>query len=96
MILLSFKYVYFKPLLRITRGKDTVETFATRLSLAIKHSKSVSQDEQWKYSTIAALYWRVQGDAVNAVNCLKFALLKSPDSYRVRISNFITLLQRYF
>ncbi|CAD5224078.1 unnamed protein product [Bursaphelenchus okinawaensis] len=68
------------PFLSITKGKDTVQSLATKLSLAM--SSKDNKKDLWKLSTIAALYWRLQGDAVNALNCLSYALKYSPKQYR--------------
>ncbi|CAD5231944.1 unnamed protein product [Bursaphelenchus xylophilus] len=69
-----------EPFLSIAKEKDTVESLATKLTLAMKSRNN--KDQLWKLSTIAALYWRLQGDAVNAVNCLSYALKYAPKQYR--------------
>lgn len=38
----------------------------------------------WELANLAALYWRVEGNPVNAVNCLRLALANSPSNARVR------------
>lgn len=46
---------------------------------------SDSQDGgvHWALSTVAALYWRVKGDAPNAITCLRHSLKNSPEQMRV-------------
>uniref|UniRef100_A0A914HIE4 Tetratricopeptide repeat protein 17 n=1 Tax=Globodera rostochiensis TaxID=31243 RepID=A0A914HIE4_GLORO len=58
-------------------GLDQIEHVAARLHFALK-----SDDVHWALSTLSALYWRVQGDPVNAIKCLRHSLFKSPRQFK--------------
>lgn len=42
------------------------------------------EDVHWTVTTAASLYWRVKGDAANAIKCLRHSLNSSPQEMRVR------------
>ena len=61
--------------------KETVEVVGTRISKALAKSRT-----SWVLGYLGALYWRVKGDAPNAINCLRMALMNVPADSRVCIS----------
>ncbi|KAI6238241.1 Tetratricopeptide repeat protein 17 [Aphelenchoides fujianensis] len=82
-------------LLTLATPQDSVRTIGARLSTAIKKAASSkskrpsmviniprSADLHWGISTLAALYWRVEGNAVNAINCLRHSLATAPDEMK--------------
>ncbi|KAI1719657.1 tetratricopeptide repeat protein 17 [Ditylenchus destructor] len=58
--------------------KERIEDVAEVLAVAIRTKKQNKQEVHWSLTTAAALYWRVRGDAVNAIECLRHALHNSP------------------
>uniref|UniRef100_A0A914XPD7 Tetratricopeptide repeat protein 17 n=1 Tax=Plectus sambesii TaxID=2011161 RepID=A0A914XPD7_9BILA len=69
--------------------KERIEHVAARLTLAMKISRiqehmSKGQDGgvHWTLTTVAALYWRVKGDALNAIKCLRHSLNNAPADMR--------------
>ncbi|KAH7730917.1 Protein T19A5.1 [Aphelenchoides avenae] len=81
---------FYKPekalkdaLLTLGHDKESMEHVAARLYLAISASKDVGDDDvHWSVTTAASLYWRVKGDAVNAIRCLRHSLNSSPKEMR--------------
>lgn len=76
--------------------KESVEQMANRIARLMKNpdSKVLSYPENhlhsvdkspvsWVYATLAALYWRVEGNASMAVDCLRYALAYAPANMRV-------------
>ncbi|KAI6200278.1 Ubiquinone biosynthesis monooxygenase COQ6, mitochondrial [Aphelenchoides besseyi] len=61
-------------LLSLGNPQDTVDTIGVRLSEAIKRFR--------KSKAIAALYFRVKGDAINAVMCLRHSLANAPNDMK--------------
>jgi len=57
--------------------KDGVERMARRIALAIS-----KKPDSWILSTAAALYWRVKGNAVKAINCVRHSLFHAPNDMR--------------
>jgi tetratricopeptide (TPR) repeat protein len=64
--------------------KERIEHVAARLYFAMRASQSEGHDGgvHWTLSTAAALYWRVKGDAQNAIKCLRHSLNNSPPEMR--------------
>uniref|UniRef100_A0A158R5W3 Tetratricopeptide repeat protein 17 n=1 Tax=Syphacia muris TaxID=451379 RepID=A0A158R5W3_9BILA len=65
--------------------KERIEHVAGRLMLAMKVSSLNSKTKRdsnagvhWALSTASTLYWRVKGDAVNAIKCLRHSLNNAP------------------
>ncbi|KAL3083062.1 hypothetical protein niasHS_010864 [Heterodera schachtii] len=56
---------------------EQIEHVAARLYFAMK-----SDEVHWALSTLSALYWRVKGDPVNAIKCLRHSLHKSPNKFQ--------------
>ncbi|XP_078346607.1 tetratricopeptide repeat protein 17-like [Oculina patagonica] len=57
--------------------QDSVDEMGTRIYNALKKNSS-----SWVLLNVASLYWRVQGDTVEAIKCLRQALYFSPSSAR--------------
>jgi len=57
--------------------KDGVQKMATRIAQAM-----MKNPDSWVLSTAAALYWRVKGNAVKAINCVRHSLLHAPNNMR--------------
>merc|ERR1719495_89628 len=57
--------------------KDGVQKMATRIAQAM-----LKNPDSWVLSTAAALYWRVKGNAVKAINCVRHSLLHAPNNMR--------------
>lgn len=60
---------------------EKVEHVATRLFFAI-NSVPAADQVHWALSTLASLYWRLKGDPVNAIRCLRHSLLTSPENFK--------------
>lgn len=58
-------------------GKEGVSLMATRIARGLR-----KDTKSWVLSTAAALFWRVQGDAVQAIKCLRHALFYAPHQMR--------------
>ncbi|KAI6187039.1 Tetratricopeptide repeat protein 17 [Aphelenchoides besseyi] len=71
-------------LLSLGNPQDTVDTIGVRLSEAIKRFRKSKDDVElhWAISAIAALYFRVKGDAINAVMCLRHSLANAPNDMK--------------
>jgi len=59
-------------------GAETMDQVASKLFQSMKSARKVD----WALATLSALYWRVKGDAENAVRCLRYSLNISPGPYR--------------
>jgi len=57
--------------------KDGVERMASRIAVALS-----KKPDSWVLSTAAALYWRVKGNAVKAINCVRHSLFHAPNNMR--------------
>jgi hypothetical protein len=55
---------------------------AARLFFAI-NSAQTANDVHWALSTLSSLYWRIKGDPVNAIKCLRHSLQNSPEKFKV-------------
>ncbi|KAI6213995.1 hypothetical protein M3Y94_00216900 [Aphelenchoides besseyi] len=71
-------------LLSLGNAQDTVDTIGVRLSEAMKRFRKSKDDVElhWAVSAIAALYFRVKGDAINAVMCLRHSLANAPNDMK--------------
>jgi len=56
---------------------DGVERMAAKIAFALSQ-----QPNSWILSTAAALYWRVKGNAVEAINCVRHSLFYAPNNMR--------------
>ncbi|KAF6020790.1 TTC17 [Bugula neritina] len=57
--------------------EEDVEIVGTRISKALAKNPT-----SWALGCLGALYWRVQGHAPNAINCLRMALMYAPEESR--------------
>lgn len=64
--------------------KMNIKEVATRLAFAMQSSDRKDQDGgvDWTLSTASTLYWRVKGDAINAIKCLRHSLNNSPHNMK--------------
>uniref|UniRef100_A0A158Q7D9 TPR_REGION domain-containing protein n=1 Tax=Elaeophora elaphi TaxID=1147741 RepID=A0A158Q7D9_9BILA len=69
---LRHQFIYYKP------EKGLTDAF---LKLG-KGKERIEGDVHWSLSTASALYWRVRGDAVNALKCLRQSLNSAPSDMR--------------
>lgn len=46
----------------------------------------------WVLTTVAALYWRIHGDAEQAIRCLRHSLNNAPNNMRVSVSMILKQL----
>uniref|UniRef100_A0A914ZLD2 Tetratricopeptide repeat protein 17 n=2 Tax=Parascaris univalens TaxID=6257 RepID=A0A914ZLD2_PARUN len=86
------QFIFYKPEKALTDAfqslgneRERIEHVAGRLMIAMKVSKltpnlSKNQDGgvHWTLSTASTLFWRVKGDAVNALKCLRHSLNNAP------------------
>ncbi|VDD88470.1 unnamed protein product [Enterobius vermicularis] len=86
------QFIFYKPEIGLEKAfktlgneKERIEHVAGRLMLAMKVSKLNSNTRSrqdggvhWTLSTASTLYWRVKGDAVNAIKCLRHSLNNAP------------------
>jgi len=61
--------------------RQSAGEMGARIAMAMARTPS---HVHWTVSTAASLYWRVHGDARNALNCLKHSLDAAPNISRVR------------
>uniref|UniRef100_A0A1I7Z9C8 TPR_REGION domain-containing protein n=1 Tax=Steinernema glaseri TaxID=37863 RepID=A0A1I7Z9C8_9BILA len=67
---------------------ERIEHVAARLHIAMRVSRLEPMNENqdggvhWTLTTAATLYWRVKGDAVNAIKCLRHSLNNAPPDMR--------------
>uniref|UniRef100_A0A0N4ZXG8 TPR_REGION domain-containing protein n=1 Tax=Parastrongyloides trichosuri TaxID=131310 RepID=A0A0N4ZXG8_PARTI len=90
------QFYFYKPekalkdtLRSLGNEKEKIEHVAARLTLAMRVSKMSSKTSEgqdsgvhWTLTTASTLYWRVKGDAVNAVKCLRHSLKNAPSNMR--------------
>uniref|UniRef100_A0AAF5CPU1 Neurotransmitter-gated ion-channel ligand-binding domain-containing protein n=1 Tax=Strongyloides stercoralis TaxID=6248 RepID=A0AAF5CPU1_STRER len=90
------QFYFYKPekalkdtLRSLGNDGEKIEHVAARLTLAMRVSKmslktAENQDSgvHWTLTTASTLYWRVKGDAVNAVKCLRHSLKNAPANMR--------------
>ncbi|MCP9262764.1 Tetratricopeptide repeat protein 17 [Dirofilaria immitis] len=87
---LRYQFIHYKPekgltdaFLKLGKEKERVEIVAKRLKDAMALSLAQNKDDiHWSLSTASALYWRVKGDAVNALKCLRQSLNSAPSDMR--------------
>ncbi|VDN07175.1 unnamed protein product [Thelazia callipaeda] len=87
---LRHQFIHYKPekaltdaFLKLGKEKKRVEVVAKRLKDAMVLSLAYNKDKvHWSLSTASALYWRVKGDAVNAIKCLRQSLNSAPPEMR--------------
>jgi len=58
-------------------NKESVEKVGARIAYGL-----AKKPKSWILSTAAALYWRVQGNAVEALNCIRHSLYYAPNDMR--------------
>ncbi|XP_062591170.1 tetratricopeptide repeat protein 17-like [Saccostrea cucullata] len=68
--------------------KQPVEVMGTRIAQALKKNMT-----SWVLASTAALYWRVEGDAKRAIDCLRLALTTAPkdvqDTALISVANIL-------
>nr|XP_022314692.1 tetratricopeptide repeat protein 17-like isoform X1 [Crassostrea virginica] len=68
--------------------KQPVEVLGTRIAQALKKNMT-----SWVLASTAALYWRVEGDAKRAIDCLRLALTTAPhdvqDTALISVANIL-------
>ncbi|EJD75230.1 TPR Domain containing protein [Loa loa] len=87
---LRHQFIHYKPekgltdaFLKLGKEKERVEVVAKRLKDAMALSVALNKGGvHWSLSTASALYWRVKGDAVNALKCLRQSLNSAPPDMR--------------
>ncbi|KAL3984668.1 hypothetical protein ACH3XW_35480 [Acanthocheilonema viteae] len=87
---LRHQFIHYKPekgltdaFLKLGKGKERIEMVAKRLKDAMALSFAQNKGRvHWSLSTASALYWRVKGDAVNALKCLRQSLNSAPPDMR--------------
>lgn len=80
--------------------KDTLQGMATRLARAMERSKTDPElhlnneaGVHWSLTTVAALYWRVEGNLTMAIQCLRHALNNAP--YHMRDLALVSMANVY-
>ena len=68
-----------------------MSTFFSRIANSMETNSS-----SWVLSTAAALYWRVRGNAEQAINCLRHSLANAPRDMKVLPIFFFKLGNIYF
>ena len=58
---------------------EPAEVVATRIATGL-----VKNATSWVLANLGALYWRVEGDAAKAIDCLRLALHTAPRNMKVR------------
>ena len=57
------------------------------------------EENSWALASLAALYWRVRGDAVKAVDCLRLSVTNAPPDVKdiplVGLANILHRAARY-
>lgn len=72
--------------------KASVEELGAKIGLALQENTT-----SWLLATAAALYWRVLGNAEEAIVCLRLALSHVPDDMKdVPLISLANVLQRLF
>ncbi|CAI5452591.1 unnamed protein product [Caenorhabditis angaria] len=86
---LSDQFLFYKPekalaeaLKSLGNERDTIEHVAARLHAAMLHNSAKDGQVNWLLCVLSSLYWRVTGDAENAMSCLKCALHTAPPHMR--------------
>ncbi|CAD6193908.1 unnamed protein product [Caenorhabditis auriculariae] len=88
---LSDQFLFYKPEKALTDAlkslgneRDSIEHVAARLHTALLASGAGSNGKRvnWLLCVLSSLYWRVSGDAENAMNCLRCALHSAPPQMR--------------
>ncbi|XP_046360680.2 tetratricopeptide repeat protein 17-like isoform X1 [Haliotis rufescens] len=62
---------------RLGGNDEPVQVVGARIAHALKENAT-----SWVLANLAALYWRVEGEAPRAINCLRLALTYAPREYR--------------
>lgn len=86
------QFIFYKPEKALTDAfqslgseRERIEHVAGRLTIAMRASTLSPELREgqdggvhWTLSTASTLYWRVKGDAVNAIQCLRHSLNSAP------------------
>ncbi|XP_067656212.1 tetratricopeptide repeat protein 17-like isoform X3 [Haliotis asinina] len=62
---------------RLGGDDEPIQVAGARIAHALKENAT-----SWVLANLAALYWRVEGEATKAINCLRLALTYAPREYR--------------
>uniref|UniRef100_A0A1I8BIM2 TPR_REGION domain-containing protein n=2 Tax=Meloidogyne hapla TaxID=6305 RepID=A0A1I8BIM2_MELHA len=74
---------------------DSIERVAAKLFFALKgaaihssvsSSKPISSIRAFVLGTLSSLYWRIKGDPVNSIKCLRHSLYNSPNEFIVHFT----------
>ncbi|CAI2353072.1 unnamed protein product [Caenorhabditis sp. 36 PRJEB53466] len=86
---LSDQFLFYQPekalseaLKSLGNERDTIEHVAARLHAAMLHSNAKDGHVSWVLCVLSSLYWRVTGNAENAMSCLRCALHTAPPQMR--------------
>lgn len=86
---LSDQFLFYQPekaleksLKSLGNERDSIEHVAARLHVALTTNLASKKDVSWLLCVLSSLYWRVNGDSENAMNCLKCALHTAPPNMR--------------
>lgn len=86
---LSDQFLFYQPekalaeaLKSLGNERDTIEHVAARLHAAMLHSNAKDGHVSWVLCVLSSLYWRVTGNAENAIGCLRCALHTAPPHMR--------------
>ncbi|EFO83840.1 hypothetical protein CRE_14895 [Caenorhabditis remanei] len=86
---LSDQFLFYQPekalseaLKSLGNERDTIEHVAARLHAAMLHSNAKDGHVSWVLCVLSSLYWRVTGNAENAMGCLRCALHTAPPHMR--------------
>uniref|UniRef100_A0A1I7UK78 TPR_REGION domain-containing protein n=1 Tax=Caenorhabditis tropicalis TaxID=1561998 RepID=A0A1I7UK78_9PELO len=86
---LSDQFLFYQPEKALTEAlkslgneRDTIEHVAARLHAAMLHSNAKDGHVSWVLCVLSSLYWRVTGNAENAMGCLRCALHTAPPHMR--------------
>ncbi|CAP36437.2 Protein CBG19140 [Caenorhabditis briggsae] len=86
---LSDQFLFYQPekalseaLKSLGNERDTIEHVAARLHAAMLLSNTQDGQVNWVLCVLSSLYWRVTGNAENAMGCLRCALHTAPPNMR--------------
>uniref|UniRef100_A0A8R1I364 Tetratricopeptide repeat protein 17 n=1 Tax=Caenorhabditis japonica TaxID=281687 RepID=A0A8R1I364_CAEJA len=86
---LSDQFLFYQPELALSEAlktlgneRDTIEHVGARLHAAMLHANAKDGKVSWLLCVLSSLYWRVTGNAENAMGCLRCALHTAPPKMR--------------
>lgn len=82
--------IHWQVIEGIASKKESVDKIGTRIARALHKNRT-----SWALGCLGALYWRVQGDAPNAINCLRMALMNaSHDNKHIPLLSLANILHK--